>query len=127
MLTARVLPPEEWDRIRHIPPYDQGLPSPDHWRILTVFEGDEIVGCCALFDTVHWDGFWIAPEHQGKAGVFRALVSQGVAELTAAGVQMVHTTVPDSRPDLQALIERFGFHVAPGKLYLLYVPDASTL
>lgn len=124
-LTTRVLPPEEWAKIQHIPPFDQGLPNPDHWRILVVEEDGVIVGTCSLFDTVHWDGWWIAPDHQGKAGAFRALVAAGLQELTAAAVAGVHTTVPDVRPDLQALITRYGFTEAPGKLYLLYVPDAQ--
>jgi hypothetical protein len=124
-ITARVLPPEEWDRVQHIPPFDQGLPDPAHWRILVVEQDGQIVGCCSLFDTVHWDGWWIAPEHQGKAGVFRSLVAEGLAQLTAANILGVHTTVPDTRPDLQDLIERFGFVSAPGKLYLLFVPDAK--
>lgn len=127
MLTVRELPAEEWDRVRHIPPFTEGLPSPDNWRILTVEDNGEIVGCCSLFDAAHWDGFWIAPDHQGKAGVFRALVGKGVEVLNTAGVLGVHTTVPDLRPDLQALVERFGFKAAPGKLYLLFVPDAKEL
>lgn len=125
MLTARVLPPAEWDRVRHIPPFDKGLPNPDHWRIIVAEVGGEIVGCCSLFDTVHWDGWWIDPAHQGKAGAFRALLAEGLDQLTAAGVEGVHTTVPDSRPDLQDLVARYGFTPAPGKLYLLYVPAAK--
>ena len=124
-LTARVLPPEEWDRVRHIPPFDQGLPQPDNWRILTVEEDGQIVGCCSLYDSVHWDGFWIDDKHQGKSGVFRAMVAEGLTVLKEAGVLGVHTTVPDARPDLQDLVQRFGYMEAPGKLYLLYVPDAK--
>lgn len=123
-LSARILPPEEWSRITHIAPFDQGLPNPDHWRIIAVEFDGEIVGCCSLFDTVHWDGWWIDPAHQGKAGVFRELIRFGLEQLNAAGVEGVHTTVPNIRPDLQDLVKHFGFQEAPGKLYLLYVPGA---
>ena len=124
-LTTRVLPPEEWHRVQHIPPFTEGLPDPTHWRIVTVESDGEIVGCCSLFDSVHWDGFWISPDHQGKAGVFREIIREGIGQLREAGVVGVHTTVPDIRPDLQDLIQRYGFVEAPGKLYLLHVPDAK--
>ena len=115
-MIAKLLPPEEWRRVLHLEPFaSNGLPDPEHWRILIVEDDNgAIVGCSSLYDTVHWDGFWVDPEHQGKAAVFRAMVSEGIKTLKDAGVIGVHTTVPDSRPDLQALIERFGYVAAPG-------------
>lgn len=124
-LTFRVLPPEEWPRLQDRFPYNQGLPDPEHWRIIVAEQDGQIVGRCAIFDTVHWDDWDIAPDHQGKAAVFRGLVREGLQVLHEAGILGVHTTVPDSRPDLQHLVEHFGYQVAPGKLYLLYVPDAK--
>jgi hypothetical protein len=123
-MKARVLPPEEWHRIQAIPPFDQGLalPDPDHWRILVVEdEAGEIVGTCSLFDTVHWDAWWIDGEHRGKAAVFRLLMDAGLRELREADIGSVHATIHNLRPDLQAIVERFGFISAPGKLYILLV------
>ena len=128
MIEGRVLEQFEWDRVKDRPPYDQtGLPAKDgHWEIIIVEDRTgEILASCAIFDTVHWDSWWIDPAHQGKAGAFRALVAQGLDELNARQIVGVHTTVPDTRPDLQELVERFGFMPAPGKLFLLHVPDAK--
>jgi len=122
MLTTRELPATEWHKLTTIPPFDQGLPDPAHWRILGVEEDGEIVGICGASDQVHWDPWWIAPDHQGKVGVFRQLVEAGIQMFQTSAVAGVHLTVPNDRPDLQELVERFGFVEAPGKLYLFEIP-----
>lgn len=126
MLTARLLPAAEWDRLAVREPFaSHGLPDPDHWLIPVVELDGTIVASCALFDTVHWDGFAVDPAAQRHPGVFRALLDLAVATLRDRGVGGVHITVPDDRPDLQAMVEHFGFVPAPGKLYALAVPPAE--
>jgi len=118
MLTRRVLPPEEWDKVAGIPPFNTGgLPNPEYWRIVVVERDGQIVACCSLFDTVHWDMFWVAAESQGAAGVFRELLLGGAEVMLTYGIRQVHTTVPDGRPELVAMLDRFGFERAPGALY----------
>ncbi len=115
---VRALPPEEWDKIRHIPPFDtQGLPNPELWRPLVVEIDGQVVGCCSIFDTIHWDCWWVDPAHPARAGVFWSLIQAGRAELKSIGVGVAHVVIPDNRPDLAALVERFGFQKAPGTLY----------
>lgn len=125
-LTSRLLPPEEWDKVAHVPPFSTvGIPDPDHWRVLVVEDAEgKVVAVSHLYDMVHWDSFWIDPAHQGKAAAFRAMVTSGLETLGTLGIQVVHTTVPNDRPDLQQLVLDFGYQQAPGQLYLLYVPDA---
>jgi hypothetical protein len=115
---VRVLPPEEWDKIRHIPPYDRGVPTPEHWQPLVVEDADgAILGCCSIFDAVHWDCWWVDPTHPAKAGVFWSLISAGLQDLRDLGIGIAHVVIPEDRPDLAALVERFGFEKAKGALY----------
>lgn len=118
-ITTRVLPPSEWNKIRHIPPFDQYIPDagPDHWQPLVVEIDGEIVGCCSLFDTLHWDCWWVDRDHPEKAGIFWALVEAGDGALRNLSTGIAHVLVPDDRPDLQALVERCGFEPVQGRLF----------
>lgn len=119
MRTARVLPPAEWDKIRHVPPFDTRLPDlgPEHWRPLVVEEDGQVVGVCAIFDTLHWDCWWVDPDRPDKGTIFWELVEAGDAEFQAVGVGVGHVFVPDDRPDLQRLVSRCGFQPLPGRLF----------
>ena len=124
MITSRILPVDEWDKVKDRPPYNEtGLPLPDgHWAIIVVEDGEEILASCALFDTVHWDGFHVNPSMRKNPVVFRALLEQSLSELQASGVAGAHITIPEDSPDLEAMVEAFGFVRAPGVLYLPAVP-----
>lgn len=126
MITSRVLPHEEWDRVAAFAPFNEaGLPSGEaaqHWEILVVEDDGQIVACCSLSDQVHWDGFSVDAAHRGNPVVFRALLEQSLQTLIDAGVAGAHLTIPDDHPELAAMVERFGFIPAPGRLYLLAVP-----
>lgn len=118
MLTHRVLPTEEWGKVIDIPPFSiGGLPNPDFWRIVVVERDGVIVAACSLFDTVHWDGFWVAEKDRGNPVVFKELLEGGVEVMQDYQIPMVHTTVPDGRADLWGMLEKFGFQQAFGRLY----------
>jgi len=118
MVTGRLLPPDEWDRIAHIEPYASGgLPDPDHWRIVVAEDDGRVVGYCALFDTVHWDCWSVDPAYRGNPVVFKDLIEGGVQVMQEHGIDLVHTTVPDGQPEVGGMLERFGFSRAPGTLY----------
>jgi hypothetical protein len=117
-LIRRVLPPEEFHKLLTIPPYSAGgLPNPEYWRIVVVEREGDIVACCALFDTVHWDYFWIADADQGNPVVFKDLLEQSLMVMQEYGIAQVHTTIPSHRADLADMLVRFGFHKVPGDLY----------
>lgn len=121
---VRILPAEEWSKIAHIPPFTQGWPDPDHWRPLVVEDASgKVIGCCSIFDTLHWDCWWVDQSHPAKAGVFWSLVLAGRQELAKIGVPVAHVVIPHDRPDLAALVEKFGFEKAPGTLYFCYTPE----
>lgn len=118
MITTRVLPPEEWTRIQHLEPFASGgLPNPDYWRIVVVERDGQIVGMCSLFETVHWDCFWVDPAERGNAVVFRDVIEGGIQTMRDLGIAMVHTTVKhDGGPEAQ-MLEKFGFQRTLGALY----------
>ena len=125
-IRSRVLPYDEWYKIADREPYAQiGIPAPDgHWQIIVVEDATSggILASCAIFDTVHWDGFQVNPEAQKNPVVFQALLAESLAALQANGVPGVHITVPNESPDLQQMVTAFGFVEAPGRLYLLQIP-----
>lgn len=117
-VTGRVLPVEEWYRVAQLEPFASGgLPDPEHWRIVVVERDGEIVAMCSLFDTVHWDMFHVADADRGNPVVFKELLESGVGVMDGFAIDQVHTTIPLGRPDLAAMLERFGFKPAPGELY----------
>lgn len=102
-----------------------GLPDPAHWIVIVVEDdAGAIAAHTTLVETVHWD-FHVEPTHRGNAGVFRALLDSGLAELQARGVAGVHTTISDDLPEVQQMAERFGFVSAPGRLYIRPIPPAE--
>lgn len=121
VITTRVLPPEEWTRLVDFEPFrSTGLPDrPDLWRIGVVERDGQIVAFSALFTTVHWDLFHVVPAERGNPAVFRALLERGAETMIEHQIAVVHTTVPAGQPELEAMLERFGFTRTEGALYYL--------
>jgi hypothetical protein len=123
-LTIRLLPPEEWERMRAFPPFDVGgLPTADQWRIIVAEEGDRIVAFTCLFAAVHWEPWYIDPARRGLAGIVRGLLREGLAQLRALDVGAAFAVVRDTDAPTQTLVERLGFTPAPGQLYTVIVDD----
>jgi hypothetical protein len=125
--TFRKLPVGEWGRLitDGIEPFaSHGLPDPDHWRMLVGEQNGVIVGVSSLYETVHND-WWIAPNGRNHPALVTGLWRETARELAEAGVTMVHATVRDVQPDVQAMVERLGYLPSGGQLYILYVPDCT--
>ena len=122
-VTARLLPEEEWEKLLDREPFrSAGLPDAQHWLIPVVEIDGAIVASCGILDTVHWDGFQIDPHARKNPAVFGALLKLSLRTLQQHGVTGVHLTIPHGEPELEAMVERFGFSKSPGTLYLLRVP-----
>ena len=122
-ISSRVLPREEWPKLLSFEPYaSQGLPPSDHWIITVVERDGQILGCSAIFDTVHWDIFQIVPEERGNPVVAKHLILRSLSELEAAGVTAVHLTLDPEREELVGLAEHFGFVRSPLALYIRAIP-----
>ena len=121
MLTFRELPSDEWPRLLdHEPFKTSGLPVDNgHWKILVAELEGQIVGCSGVHEQVHWDPWWIAPDHRGNAGVVRGLVRYGAEFLLGYEIPQVFCTIDDARVLSHDLAQRLGFEPAPGRLYIL--------
>jgi hypothetical protein len=129
-LLVRILPVEEWERLRAIEPFaSRGLPEdPDAWSVLVVERDGAIVGSCSLFTAMHWDCWFIDP-HQppGAHGVIlRQLLVTALQVLDAVDVTQVYTGVePRGRQNAASMLKRFGFKPSAGRLFILDTADAA--
>jgi len=126
MLTTRLLPPEEWDKLDDIEPYkSKGLPGdPSEWRIVVVERGGAVVGTCAFFTAVHWDNWWIAPESRGKGSVLLELLRASDKLLEGSGIETVYCGAEQGNDAASDLLVHFGFLPTIGKLFVLDVTAA---
>lgn len=124
-LSFRELEPAEWPRLLEFEPFkSSGLPIDNgHWKILVAEVDGVIVGCTSLHTQVHWDPWWIAEGWRGNPGVVRGLIRQGATVLTNLGIADAFATIEDQNLLSIALANRLGFEAAPGKLYVIRVPD----
>lgn len=115
-VTARILPPAEWSRLADTPLKAASL-DPDSAMVVVVEHHGTIIGCWAAMNTMHVEGLWIAPEHQGHAGTARALMTTMVEELLKAGVEAVLTNA--ATPEVEAMIQKAGGRQVPGSLWFI--------
>lgn len=121
--TVRVLPPEDWERLRDFEPFNLGgLPDPAAWRIIVAEQGGvggPIVAFVCLWGAIHCEPAWFDPAVRHHPKLFLGLWSEARRVLTEEiGAQMVFSTIDDDKPELQALWERFGFIRGPGRQYV---------
>lgn len=102
-----------------------GVPDPGHWKFIAAEQDGRIIGVSSLYETVHNDWF-IAPDARRSPAVVTGLWQETKRVLDEAGVAMIHATVSDSQPQVQAMVERLGYQPAQGQLYLLFT-DACVL
>lgn len=127
MLTFRELPYAEWPKLieQGIYPYSvSGTPDPTggHWRILVAERDGQIVGCTSVHTQVHWDPWYVDSKQDGLA-IVRGLIRQGRDLLLENHIEHAFATIDNDHTITQDLAARLGFTPAPGKLYLLNVPD----
>ena len=121
---VRSLPPEEWSKLLAFEPFASGgLPNPDQWRMIVAEEGATIVGFTGLFAGAHWEPWYLDPAARKHPGIARGLIREGLAVMKDLGIDAAYAVVTDDLPEQQALLERFGFTPAPGKLYSVVITD----
>lgn len=125
-MTFRELPTADWHRLvaDGIEPFaTHGLPDPEHWRLVVAEDGGRIVACSSLVETVHNDWF-VRPEVQRNPVLVAGLWLATKRVLDDHQVSLIHATVSDYQPDVQAMVERFGYIPAEATLYVLRVDQA---
>lgn len=124
--TTRLLPIEEWDRLRPFPFATNGLPNPDLALIVVTEDAaGEIVGIWEAATSVMLDGLWVRPDQRGTVVAGR-LLTEMRAVLQRHNIQTAFTLISD--PQVMVLAHKAGFVRAPGDLWLLQLlPDEKEL
>ena len=124
---VRLLPPEEFHRIASFPgPLHalQGVPDPEHTRVIVAEQGDQIVGYWVLFNAVHAEPLWLDPIVRHKPKIAQDLLAAVLSELQSAGAQSVFAIIGDPELDtIGPMAERVGLVPLPGTLYAGAVPQ----
>lgn len=123
---ARILPPEEWEKLRAFPFAANGLPSPESGFIVVSETADgQIVGIWSCLLQPFLDGLWVDPEHLGSI-VARTLLRSMKDQLLTHGVPVAFTIVSDEA--VMAVAVKAGLHRAPGDLWILeqVIPQEGT-
>ena len=97
-MSARVLPPEEWDRLD-----DPRLPvpfvpyvNPENAEVVVVEQDGRIVAMMTVFKATHIEGPWIDPEARGL-GVTRSLLRRATELAREDGSRWVYAGAADDR------------------------------
>lgn len=122
-MNARILPPEEWNRIK-----SPGLPElmlytePENVTIIVVEDdqGEIVASVCAMRVT-HFEGLWIEPEQRGNAGVFRSLIRQAYAVPRNRGEQWVLGGAQDDDAKMMQVCARLGGRQIPVAFFAMPV------
>jgi hypothetical protein len=109
-MTVRLLPRDEWDRLKALTPILCVLP--ENARILVAEdEAGVIIGHVAEFQAWHVDGLWIDPRYR-DGSVWRRLLHQVQADMHDRGVRGVVTaSISDAMTDY---LTRMGATPQPG-------------
>jgi len=124
--TIRLLPAEEWERLRAFEPFaTQGLPNqPKHWAIVVAEVEGQIIGFWGMHDAIHIDPLWIHEAHRARASVFRPMFAQLITFLQEAGVGLVFGHVePEVARANGALMKHLGFYKLEQIPYALEIPE----
>ena len=124
-MKARVLSPEEWQRI-NAPGMPELLAYTEPQNIAVVVVEDDagkIVASGSALQITHFEGLWSAPEERGNAGVFRALIREAYSLPRGREERWVFGGAEDGNDQMGALCERLGGKPLPVKFYVMPVGD----
>lgn len=123
--TVRELPWEEWGKVAHLEPFaSQGLPAPEHSRIIVAEQEGTIVAYWGLFSAIHVEPLWIHPDHRKRPGLVRRLWLAVVETLRGAGVRTAFACIADvDAAQNVPLALRHGFVRIQGDLYFVQIKE----
>lgn len=116
---VRVLPPDEWERLKTFGPFVQSgvLPNPEHATVLVAELDGAIVGCW-MRTTIHiLEGLYIAEPYRKQHGITKRLFFGMLQVLRQQKVPTVITLTQDHK--VAVLAAQAGFVELPGWLQLL--------
>lgn len=117
-MTTRLLPRDEYPRLMGTELETVWPHLPEGARVLVVEDpAGAIVGCWALFTSVHCEGVWVAPEHRGRGSVARRLLAGMRREARDMGASAVMTGAVSD--DVRGLIAHLHGTRLPGEQYVM--------
>jgi hypothetical protein len=77
-MKTRILPPEEWVKLKTaFPPLGTTL-RPGDSQVIVVEDGDRIVASLEVIRVTHFESLWIDPEYTGNAGLVSRLMKAAI-------------------------------------------------
>lgn len=120
-MRTRVLPVEEYGRLRGTEAEAVADHLPMTARVVVVEAGDAIVGCHVLLPILHAECLWIAEAHRGKAAVARRLWAGVQRECRELGAPRFVTSAIDDRT--AALLAHVGAVQLDGMHFVVPVKE----
>lgn len=122
-MRARILRPEEWSKLEpHGAPGTLPFVEPRNIEVVVVEDDDgAIMACVQALRVTHFEGLWIAPEHRGNAGVFRALIRQAYAVPQSRLERWAIGAAANGDGRMDVLCNRLGGQPLPMHLYAIPV------
>jgi hypothetical protein len=124
-MRTRILPPEEWDRLR-VAELPALLPyvAPQNIAVIVVETDDgEIVGCLAALQVTHLEGVWVKPERR-RGVVLRGLLRQAMALARVRRESWVLGGATAGDEQMDDLIRRLGGAPLPVSFYTMPVKES---
>ncbi len=118
---SRLLPPEEWERLRDYGPFAAAggvLPDPEHATVLVLedMEG-QIVGCWMARDAVLLEGLFLSEAYRHSIIASKLIFFGMIRALTDRNVTQAMTLIQD--PYIEGLATTAGFEKLEGALHVL--------
>lgn len=122
-MTTRILPREEWPRLKGTATEVATALDPKTCHIVVVENGaGEIVGAWALFCQWHAEAMWIDPAHRKRTAVFRRLA--GAMQRMAWAVKAQGLWASTTVPEVMKIMGHAGGIEVPGQHYVVPVGTA---
>jgi hypothetical protein len=124
-LSTRILPREEYERLKGTEVESVAAQLPDTARVVVVEREGRIVGTWTLLPIVHAECVWIAEDERGRGSVARRLLAGLSATAREVfGVGRVWTAARDEDTRTQDLIAALRGELVPGRHYVMPLPSA---
>lgn len=117
-MTTRLLDRAEYPRLLGTELETVWPHLPPSARVIVVEDAQgAIVGCWALFTSVHVEGVWVSPEHRGRGRVALKLLTAMRAQARDMGAAAVMTGAVSD--DVRGLIAHLHGTRVPGEQYVI--------
>lgn len=119
--TARVLPPEEFDRLAAVPLYASVRDSQALVVVVETADGT-VIATWAVLNVFHLEGAWVDPAYR-HTSVAGRLVGEMFDALRTLGLPEVFTITQTD--EAAALAHHLGGQAVPGQAWIIPVPPES--